>query len=196
MVNIAIFASGNGSNFENIVKRIQDGTLHNVTCKLLVVDKEDAYAIKRAEKLQIPWFYVNPKAYSNKEGYETRILEKLQEHEVDCIVLAGYMRFIGNVLLQNFPRAIMNLHPAYLPNFPGAHSILDAYEAKVEFSGVSVHYVDEGVDTGEIIHQEKVMIDPNWTLETLEEHIHKLEYKMFPEVIQIVVDDIEKRKKA
>lgn len=196
MVNIAIFASGNGSNFENIVKHIQEGTLKNVTCKLLVVDNEHAKAIDRAEKLNIPWFYVNPKAYKNKQGYESRILEKLQQHEVDCIVLAGYMRFIGDVLLNNFPRSIINLHPAYLPNFPGAHSIQDAYEAKVEFTGVTVHYVDEGVDTGEIIHQEKIMINPTWSLETLEEHVHAMEYEMFPKVIQMVESDIEKRKKA
>lgn len=191
MLKIAIFASGNGSNFENIVQHIQSDVLHNVTCKLLVVDKEQAYAIQRAENLEIPWFYVNPKAYATKAEYEKRILEKLQEHEIDCIVLAGYMRFIGDVLLKNYPRAIINLHPAYLPNFPGAHSIQDAFLAKAEFTGVTVHYVDEGVDTGEIIYQEKLMIDPSWTLEVLEEHVHLLEYSMFPKVIQMIADEVK-----
>ena len=100
------------------------------------------------------------------------------------IVLAGYMRFIGKVLLEAYPKRIINIHPAYLPNFPGAHGIRDAYEAKVSFTGVTVHYVDEGVDTGEIIHQEKIDIDPSWSLDTLEEHVHALEYQMFPGVIQ------------
>lgn len=191
MVNIAIFASGNGSNFENIINAIQKGSLQGVTCRLLVVDKEHAYAIERAKKLHIPWMYVNPKAFENKASYETCIMEKLKEYEVDVIVLAGYMRFIGNVLLENYPNRIINLHPAYLPSFPGAHSIQDAYEAKAEFTGVTVHYVDEGVDTGEIIHQEKIVIDPAWTLETLEEHVHAMEYDLFPRVIQMVANKIE-----
>lgn len=191
MVNIAIFASGNGSNFENIINAIQKGSLQGVTCRLLVVDKEHAYAIERAKKQHIPWMYVNPKGFEDKAGYETCIMEKLKEYEVDVIVLAGYMRFIGNVLLENYPNRIINLHPAYLPSFPGAHSIQDAYEAKAEFTGVTVHYVDEGVDTGEIIHQEKIVIDPAWTLETLEEHVHAMEYDLFPRVIQMVANKIE-----
>lgn len=191
MVNIAIFASGNGSNFENIINAIQKGSLLGVTCRLLVVDKEHAYAIERAKKLHIPWMYVNPKGFEDKAGYETCIMEKLKEYEVDVIVLAGYMRFIGNVLLENYPNRIINLHPAYLPSFPGAHSIQDAYEAKAEFTGVTVHYVDEGVDTGEIIHQEKIVIDPAWSLETLEEHVHAMEYDLFPRVIQMVANKIE-----
>ncbi len=86
----------------------------------------------------------------------------------------------------------MNLHPAYLPQFPGAHSIQDAFEARVSYTGVTVHYVDEGVDTGEIIYQEKMTIDPAWSLETLEEHVHALEYELFPKAIQMVVDKIKK----
>lgn len=192
MLSIAIFASGNGSNFENIVTSIQKGSLPNVECKLLVVDKEHAYAIERAKKLGIPYYYVNPKAFENKQAYESCILEKLQEHEVELIVLAGYMRFIGEVLLTSYPRRIINLHPAYLPAFPGAHSIQDAYEAKAEFTGVTVHFVDEGVDTGEIIHQEKIIIDPSWSLEKLEEQVHALEYAMFPKVIGQVRDLLER----
>lgn len=192
MVNIAIFASGNGSNFENIVHEIQDGKIDNAICKVLIVDKEKAFAIQRADKLNIPCVYVNPKEHENKETYETAIRQVLQEYEVDLIVLAGYMRFIGKVLLQHYANRIINLHPAYLPAFPGAHSIQDAYEAKAQYTGVTVHYVDEGVDTGEIIHQEKIMIDASWSLNELEEHVHALEYRMFPEVVYQVCEIIEK----
>lgn len=192
MVNIAIFASGNGSNFENIVREIQQGHVNNASCKVLFVDKENAYAIERAKKLNIPFVFVNPKAYENKEAYENNVLNILREYHIELIVLAGYMRFIGSVLLTNFHNRIINLHPAYLPAFPGAHSIQDAYEAKAEYTGVTVHYVDEGVDTGEIIHQEKITIDPSWSLETLEEHVHALEYNMFPQVVKIVCDKIER----
>ncbi len=191
MVNIAIFASGNGSNFENLINAINDKQIDNAQCKVLIVDKENAYACKRAERLHIPFVYVNPKEYANKAEYESEILRILKGYGVELIVLAGYMRFIGEVLLTNYPNRIINLHPAYLPNFPGAHSILDAYEAHAEFTGVTVHYVDEGVDTGEIIHQEKIVIDPSWSLEILEEHVHALEYRMFPKVVKVVCDRIE-----
>ena len=194
MVNIAIFASGNGSNFENLVNKINDGTIQNTTCKVLIVDKEHAYAIERAKRLGIPYRYVDPKAYGGKAGYETEIMHTLKEYHVDLIVLAGYMRFIGEVLLKNYPNGIINLHPAYLPAFPGAHSIQDAYEAKAEFTGVTVHYVDEGVDTGEIIRQEKIIIDPTWSLETLEEHVHALEYTLFPEVVAQLSCELNKEK--
>lgn len=193
MVNIAIFASGNGSNFENIVHEIQAGHVANTSCAVLIVDKEQAYAIERAKRLGIDYVFVNPKAYQNKEDYETEIMKQLKQRDVDFIVLAGYMRFIGMVLLNNYSYRIINLHPAYLPAFPGAHSIQDAYEAKAEYTGVTIHYVDEGVDTGEIIHQEKIMIDENWSLETLEEHVHALEYKMFPSVIAEVVKAFESK---
>ena len=186
MVNIAIFASGSGTNFENIVKHMQAGTIKSATCKVLIVDKESAYAIERAKALNIPYVYVDPKAYGGKAGYETKIKEILDSYEVELIVLAGYMRYIGEVLLTNYPNKIINIHPAYLPNFPGAHGIKDAYDAKVEWTGVTVHYVDEGVDTGEIIQQEKLMIDPSWDLETLETHVHALEYDLFPRVIEAV----------
>ena len=186
MVNIAVFASGSGTNFENIVKHMQAGTIKSATCKVLIVDKANAYAIERAKALNIPYVYVDPKAYGGKAGYETKIKEILDSYEVEFIVLAGYMRYIGEVLLTNYPNKIINIHPAYLPNFPGAHGIKDAYDAKVEWTGVTVHYVDEGVDTGEIIQQEKLMIDPTWDLETLETHVHALEYDLFPRVIEAV----------
>ena len=191
MVNIAIFASGNGSNFEQIINEIQNGNLDNAICKILIVDKENAYARERAKRLNIPCEFVNPKDYKGKEPYEKYILKLLKEQNVQLIVLAGYMRFIGKVLLEAYPRRIINLHPAYLPNFPGAHSIQDAYEAKAEFTGVTVHFVDEGVDTGEIIHQEKIIIDPEWSLEELEKHVHAMEYDMFPKVIKHVCEMIE-----
>lgn len=191
MVNIAIFASGNGSNFENIIENMKQKNIPNAVCKVLIVDKEKAFAIERSKRLGIACVYVNPKAYPNKEAYETEILKILQEKEVQLVVLAGYMRFIGSVLLTNLTNRIINLHPAYLPAFPGAHSIQDAFEAKAEYTGVTIHYVDEGVDTGEIIHQEKIIIDKDWTLETLEEHVHAMEYEMFPKVLKQVCELIE-----
>lgn len=193
MINIAIFASGSGTNFENLIHEIANGHILNATCVTLIVDKAQAKVVKRAKRLGIPYHIELPKAYENKEAYERKVLTILEEKQVDLIVLAGYMRIITPVLLSAFPKRIINLHPAYLPEFPGKQSILDAYEAKVSYSGVTVHYIDEGIDTGEIIRQEKVSIDPTWTLETLEEHIHALEYQLFPEVLAQVCVNLKKR---
>lgn len=193
MVNIAVFASGSGTNFETILQHIEDGSLP-VQCQCLIVDKEQAYARTRAQQHQIEDYYFNPKSYPNKEEYEKDILKVLKDKNVDLIVLSGYMRFIGKVLLEAYPKAIINLHPAYLPEFPGAHSIQDAFEAGVSQTGVTVHYVDEGVDTGPIIRQERVPIDPNWNLETLEEHVHAMEYDLFWQVIKSVAEEMEGKK--
>ena len=193
MVNIAVFASGSGTNFETILQHIEDGSLP-VQCQCLIVDKEQAYARTRAKQHQIEDYYYNPKSYPNKEAYEKDILKVLKDKNVDLIVLSGYMRFIGKVLLEAYPKAIINLHPAYLPEFPGAHSIQDAFEAGVSQTGVTVHYVDEGVDTGPIIRQERVPIDPNWNLETLEEHVHAMEYDLFWQVIKSVAEEMEGKK--
>ena len=106
---------------------------------------------------------------------------------MELIVLAGYMRFIGKVLLESFPRRIINLHPAYLPNFPGAHSIQDAYEAKVDFTGVTVHFVDEGVDTGEIILQRQVPVEPGDTADTLAARVLETEHVILAEGIKKVL---------
>lgn len=190
MVNVAVFASGGGTNFENLV----NFTYHHAVIKLLIVDQEDAYAITRAARLQIPYVYVNPKAFATKSLYENKIIEYLHTYEINCIALAGYMRFIGKELLAAYQNRIINLHPAYLPAFPGAHSIVEAYAAKVEYSGVTIHYVDEGIDTGKIIRQDKVFLLPNWSLEEFEKVIHELEYAMFPVVLDEICEVIEYEK--
>lgn len=191
MVKIVIFASGNGSNFENLVNHINNKQIEDCCCELLVVDQAKAFAIERAKKLDIPYVHFNPKDYENKLAYEAEILKVLEDKDIDLIVLAGYMRIISPVLLNAYRKRIINLHPAYLPYFPGKQSILDAFNAKVSETGVTVHYIDEGIDTGEIIYQEKLGIDPSWSLETLENHIHEMEYRMFPEVLNKVCKLIE-----
>lgn len=181
MVNIAVFASGSGTNFENLVRaNLQHGCI-----KVLIVDKE-AKAIDRANQLGIPYVYINPKAFASKKDFEEKIISYLKEYEIDLIVLAGYMRIISTTLLQTYPKRIINIHPAYLPAFPGAHGIQDAYVAKAKETGVTIHYVDAGIDTGEIIAQEKIMIEESWDLATLETHVHALEYKLYPRVIEQV----------
>lgn len=190
MVNVAVFASGGGTNFENLVH----ASYQDAQIKLLVCDKEHAKVIDRALRLGIPYVYVNPKAFPSKEEYETKILTYLIQYEIDVIALAGYMRFIGSVLLKAYPNRIINLHPAYLPAFPGAHSIQEAYDAKVAYSGVTLHYVDEGIDTGTIIHQEKVYIQEDWDIETFETAIHTLEYTLFPVILDKICQEVNDEK--
>lgn len=183
MKKIALFASGNGTNFQAIVDAVKEGTL-KAHISLLVCDRPDAYVIERAKKANIPYFAFRAKDYSGKEEYESIILEKLKEKNIEFIVLAGYMRLIGPTLLKEYEGKIVNIHPSLLPAFPGKDAIGQAFEAGVKVSGVTIHYVDEGMDTGPIIAQKAIEIDENDTRESFEEKIHAIEHELYPKVIQ------------
>lgn len=181
--NIAIFASGSGSNFQAIADAIQNEKLE-ASIALLVCDNSQAFVIERAKKLQIETLVFNPKSFSSKVDFESMIAQKLIDLNVQLIVLAGYMRIIGETLLKQFPNKIVNIHPALLPSFPGAHGIRDAYEYGVKVFGVTVHFVDSGVDTGTIIDQESFKMDNFMTIDEVEEQIHKIEHQIYPKVLQ------------
>lgn len=191
-MNAAVFASGSGTNLEALLRREEAGDL-DCHIDLVIVDQENAYARQRARQHGVEQHWIRPRDFSNKEEYETRILELLKAHDIQLIILAGYMRYIGQVLLQAYPYQIINIHPAYLPEFPGAHGIADAFDAKASQTGVTVHYVDAGVDTGPVILQERVAIDPKWDLETLEEHVHAKEYDLFYRAVNQAVREIQAR---
>ena len=139
-------------------------------------------------------FSFEVKEFENKAAYEKALLQLLQEQQIDLIVLAGYMRIIGQTLLSYYSNRILNIHPSLLPSFPGLHGIKDAYEYGVKVTGVTVHLVDDGVDTGPIIAQEPVMILPEDTLESLEEKIHQTEHRLYPKVLRDVLLQSEKNK--
>ena len=178
MKKVAIFASGTGSNFEAIVKAVQSGKL-NAKIALLVCDKPDALVISKAKSKGIESFVFSAKDFSGKEAYETEILSQLRKKEVELIALAGYMRIVGKTLLDAYPNQIVNIHPSLLPHFPGKDAIKQAYDAGVKETGVSVHYVDAGIDTGPIISQEKVEIKEADTLESLEKKVHQVEHVLY-----------------
>ncbi len=184
--NIAIFASGSGSNFQAIVDAINQNKLE-AHVALLVCDQPNAFVLERAKKLQIDTFIFQAQNYPSKEAFELEIVEQLQQKNVELIVLAGYMRIIGNTLLTHFPDRIINIHPALLPSFPGAHGIRDAYDYGVKVFGVTVHYVDAGVDTGKIIEQESFHYSEGMTVEDVENEIHKIEHTIYPKVIQKIL---------
>lgn len=185
-MRIAILASGNGSNFEALVESFESGEISGELI-LLFSDKKVAYVLERAKNHEISAFSFSPKDFTSKAKYEEKLLSLLQEHQIELIVLAGYMRLIGDQLLAAYPNKIINIHPSLLPNFPGLHGIKDAFEAGVSETGVTVHYIDAGVDTGPVIAQEKVTITPDDTLETLEEKIHRVEHQLYPKVIARII---------
>ncbi len=192
-MRVAILASGNGSNFEALAHQFQAGLLPGELA-FVFSDHHDAYVLERAQRLNVRAFSFEVKEFENKAAYEEALLQLLQEQEIDLIVLAGYMRIIGQSLLSYYSNRILNIHPSLLPSFPGLHGIKDAYEYGVKVTGVTVHLVDDGVDTGPIIAQEPVMILPEDTLETLEEKIHQTEHRLYPKVLRDVLLQSEKNK--
>ena len=186
MKKVAVFASGNGSNFQAIINEIERGNLL-AEIVALVTDKPDCFAVKRAHNHNIPVFSFNPKSYSSKEEYEEDIASFLLQKNVSLIVLAGYMRLIGAVLLSAFPNRIINIHPALLPAFPGKNGIQQAYNYGVKVFGVTVHYVDAGIDTGKIIAQESFKAEGYETLQEIEQKIHTIEHQLYPQVIKKIL---------
>lgn len=190
-IKLAVFASGNGSNFEAVARAAKDGWI-DAEIVLLICDKSKAYVLKRAERLGIPSALFQPKLFKSKKEYELALLKKLQEEKVDLIILAGYMRIIGETLLGAYPDRILNIHPSLLPKYPGRQGIKDAFEDKAAETGITVHLVDEGIDTGFILDQVTVEIESNDTLESLEQKIHAIEHELFPKVIQRYITRIQK----
>jgi len=181
-VKVAIFASGNGSNFEAIAKSTE---LRNagLEIEVLICDQPQAHVIKRAEKYHIPVEVVKLSDYDNRGLYEQAIIEKLKPLQIEYILLAGYMRVVTPVLLGEYPNHIINIHPSLLPKFSGLEAIERAFASGDKVTGVTIHYIDEGVDTGPIIKQCQVVRLQNDTEETLEQRIHQTEHQMYRQVI-------------
>ncbi|MGV3110559.1 phosphoribosylglycinamide formyltransferase [Streptococcus pluranimalium] len=175
MKRIAVFASGSGSNFQVIAE--------NFPVAFVFSDHHDAYVLERAQNLDVASYAFELKEFDNKAAYEKALVDLLDEHQIDLVCLAGYMKIVGPTLLAAYEGRIINIHPAYLPEFPGAHGIQDAWDAGVAESGVTIHWVDSGVDTGQIIKQVRVPRLEGDTLESFEARIHEAEYKLYQEVL-------------
>jgi phosphoribosylglycinamide formyltransferase-1 len=184
MLKLGVLASGRGSNLQAIVDEIEVGRL-NATIKIIIVDNPDAYAIERAKKHGIEYLVMSPKEYSSKDDYFVKIAEELKKRNVGLVILAGFMRIVRKPLIDTFPNRVMNIHPALLPAFPGLHGQRQAIEYGAKISGCTVHFVDEGMDTGPIIIQAAVPVSQDDTEETLSERILKLEHKIYPEAIRL-----------
>ncbi len=184
-LKIAVLASGRGSNLQAIIDAIEAKTL-NAVITLVISDKENAQALKRAAKHKIPHLFLDPKKSSFKDEYEEKLVEKIKQQGADLIVLAGWMRLLGEKFIKSFPDAIINIHPSLLPAFPGLDAQKQAFDYGVKYTGCTVHFVDEGMDTGPIIAQQIVPVTGEDTLETLTKKILKEEHLLYPRVIQLI----------
>ncbi|MEN3240665.1 phosphoribosylglycinamide formyltransferase [Fructilactobacillus sanfranciscensis] len=188
ITRLAVMASGNGTNFAALLAYIKQAKLP-VEIVRLVVDHDDVKVIDLAKEAQVPVFTINYKDYPNRETAEKQILQQLADDEIDGILLAGYMRILTPQFVKVYPQKIINIHPALLPSFPGRHGIDDAYNYGVKVTGVTIHFVNDGVDSGKIIAQEPVRIEDDDSLDSLEAKIHAVEHKLYPKTLQKLIKE-------
>lgn len=186
-MNIAVFASGRGTNFSAIIRATKLGKIR-ANLSLLVCDNPGAGAIGRAKRARIKVALVERKDFSTKRDFEAKIIEYLEENKIDLIVLAGFMRILSPELVSRYKNRILNIHPALLPSFKGTEGIKDTFNYGVKVTGVTVHFVDEKMDHGPIILQQAVNIEEGDTLDSLEAKIHKVEHRLYPEAIKLYVE--------
>lgn len=187
MKEIVVLASGRGSNFQAVIDAIARGEVP-ARCTGLVTDNPAAYAISRAEKADIPVFIVDFSMFPSREAYEEELLRVLRDLPADLYVLAGYMRIVGIGIVSAFRGRMMNIHPALLPSFPGLHAQRQALAYGVRVSGCTVHFVDEGVDSGPVILQACVPVLPDDDEDTLAARILLEEHRCLPEAIRLFCD--------
>ncbi|MFI5358418.1 MAG: phosphoribosylglycinamide formyltransferase [Halanaerobiales bacterium] len=184
MLKIGVLVSGNGSNLQAIIDRIEAGELQ-AEISIVISDREDAYALKRAARHGIENMYIDPGKFREKREYEGKLVQVLKERGVELVIMAGFMRLLGPYFIREFHQRVMNIHPSLLPSFPGLRPQLQALEHGVKVSGCTVHFADEGMDTGPIILQGAVPVYDDDTEETLSARILEKEHQIYPEAIKL-----------
>ena len=186
MKRIAVLASGSGSNFEAIV-RAQRRKVFNAQVALLVCNNADAFCRARARRLKVKEIFIDPRDYSSRESFDATLKKILKKGKIDLVVLAGYMRILSPAFIRAFKNKVINIHPAILPAFKGSRAISDAFDYGVKLTGVTVHFVDEQVDHGPIILQSAIAVNKGMTIKKLEAAVHRLEHKLYPRAIKLVL---------
>lgn len=186
MKKLAIFVSGSGTNMQNLIIECHNGRIP-AQVAVVISDNPEAKAVARARNYGVNVTTIDRKQFQDKAAFETELARAVDQAKVDYLVLAGFMRILSVEFVRKYKGKIINVHPSLLPAFPGAHGIKDAFEAKVPETGVTIHWVDEGVDTGPVILQKKVAVAPEDTLESLEEKVHAVEYEIYPEALRKVM---------
>ncbi len=184
MVNIGVLASGRGTNLQAIIEAVEEGRIKG-KISIVISDNPDAYALKRAKQHNIETQYIDFRSFKNREDYDKEIIKSLKEKKIELVVLAGYMRILSPFFINAYKNKIMNIHPALLPSFPGLHAQRHAAEYGVKVSGCTVHFVDEGMDSGPIILQKAVEVKDNDSEESLAERILREEHRIYPQAIQL-----------
>jgi phosphoribosylglycinamide formyltransferase-1 len=195
-IDIGVLVSGSGSNLQSIIDHIENGTL-DTEIRVVLSNNPEAYALERCRKHQIPATVVDHRLFSSREEFDRRVIEILKTSGVDLVVMAGFTRILSPEFFRAFPRKILNIHPALLPAFPSTHVQQKAVEYGVKFSGCTVHFADEGVDTGPIIIQVVVPVRDDDTADDLAARILKEEHRIYPQAIQYYAEgriEIEGRK--
>ena len=185
-LKIGVLLSGSGTNLQAIIDEAGEGL--PVEIVRVVSSRPDAYGIERAKAAGIPVTVLNRDAYADPEAADARIVAELREAGAEYVVMAGYMRKVTPVMLDAFPDRVLNLHPALLPSFKGAHAIADAFGAGVKVTGITVHFANEDYDKGPIVAQRAVEVREGDTLEALEARIHEAEHALYPEVLRLVAE--------
>lgn len=183
---LAVFASGSGTNLQAII----DAGIPSVDIVLVFSNNPEAYALERAKKHGIPCELIDHKGYKNREEYDRDVLSAIEPYGIELIALAGFMRILSPAFVRAYKNRIINLHPALLPSFPGINAARQALEYGVKHTGVTVHFVDEGVDTGPIILQSVVPVHDNDTEDSLLQRIHEEEHRIYPEAIRLVAGEM------
>lgn len=187
-LQLAVLASGNGSNFQAVLDSIHKGVL-NAKVNILICNQPEAYVIERAKKAHIPFYIFEYPKNGSRESVDKKIVDTIQRAGADTVVLAGYMRLLSSVVIQSFPGRILNIHPSLLPAFPGLQSIEEAYKWGTKFTGCTVHFVDEMLDHGQIIIQASVPISSNESLKSLIARVHQQEHRIYPQALQWLASD-------
>ena len=188
MINIGVLASGRGTNLQAIIKAIKEGKIGG-RISIVISDNRDAFVLERAKQNNIETEYINFKNFKNRNDYDKKIIECLKEKDVDLVVLAGYMRILSSYFIKMYKNKIINIHPALLPSFPGLHVQKKAIDHGVKVSGCTVHFVDEGLDSGPIIIQRAVEVKEGDTEEILTKRILKEEHQIYPRAIQLFAQE-------
>ena len=191
MLRLGVLVSGRGSNLQAIMNEIEAGTV-KAEIAVVISNKQGVPALERAERHGLTTVFLDPKSVADtpnpRQVYDQKLLETLQHHQVQLVVLAGYMKIVTSVLIDSYESRIMNIHPALLPSFPGLDAQRQALDHGVKVSGCTVHFVTEGMDTGPIILQRAVPVEEGDTADTLSERILKEEHGLLPRAIQLFAE--------
>jgi phosphoribosylglycinamide formyltransferase-1 len=185
MIRLGVLISGSGTNLQAIIDAITTGML-DAEVVLVISSKPDAYGLKRAQAAGIPTIGLAREVYDDQAAADRLIAEEMARAGAEYLVMAGYMRMVTAPILTVFPDHVINIHPALLPSFPGAHGIADAFAAGVKVTGVTVHFANERYDEGPIIAQQAIEVREDDTLESLEERVHAVEHVLYPQVLRLV----------